>query len=51
MNQPPPKPRVRVFWWAVYTLLCGCEFVIEVLKDFARERVTGQKPDEGDDGR
>jgi hypothetical protein len=44
------KARLRVFWWAIYTLLCGAEFVITVLKDFARKRVLGKKPDEDSDG-
>lgn len=49
-DQPEKRSRAaRAFWLLIYAALCACEFVVEALKDFASERITGHPPDDGDD--
>jgi hypothetical protein len=47
MSDKPVKQtwRLRSMWLAIYALLCGCEFVIDTLKDFVGQRITGKKDD------
>lgn len=49
MADEKPAGKTRVFWLFVYALLCACEFVIDKVKDFASERITGHPADDDDE--